>query len=90
MWLYVLRTFVCMSVFDLRAYDVHLKTKLQFKGRVNILSISPFVLPQLSGPSLQPASAAVSRRVLEHDILEVSHLTCVVVCIENVCVHSCV
>jgi hypothetical protein len=34
-WLYVLRTCVRMSVFDFRAYDVQLKTKLQFKGRVN-------------------------------------------------------
>ncbi len=31
-------------------------------------------LPQLSGPSQQPGSAAASRRVLEPDILEVSHL----------------
>jgi hypothetical protein len=34
-WLYVLRTCVCMSVFDFRAYDVQLKAKLQFQGRVN-------------------------------------------------------
>ncbi len=40
----------------------------------SILSISPFVLPQLSGPWQQPASAAACRRVLEPDILEVSHL----------------
>ena len=40
----------------------------------SILSISPFVLPQLSGPWQQPASAAASRRVLEPDILKVSHL----------------
>jgi hypothetical protein len=43
-WLSVLSTCVCMSVFDFRAYDVQLKTKLQFNGRVNILSISPFNL----------------------------------------------
>jgi hypothetical protein len=34
-WLYVLGTCVCMSVLDFRAYDVQLKAKLQFQGRVN-------------------------------------------------------
>jgi hypothetical protein len=34
-WLHVLRTCVYMSVLDFRAYDVQLKTKLQFRGRVN-------------------------------------------------------
>jgi hypothetical protein len=34
-WLYVLRTCVCMSVFDLRVYDVQLKKKLHLRGRVN-------------------------------------------------------
>jgi hypothetical protein len=31
-WLYVLRSFVCMSVFDFRAYDLQLKTKIHFRG----------------------------------------------------------
>ncbi len=34
-WLYVLRTCVCIAVFDFRAYDRQLKTKLHFRGRVN-------------------------------------------------------
>jgi hypothetical protein len=120
-WLNVLRTFVCMSVFDFRAYDVQLKTKLQFSGRVNnnacaqscttfcqlymstlyclmrfrlswyttretlqhstravvIEHTDDFLrvfMSQHVGPLRQPASAAASRRVLEPDILEVSHL----------------
>ncbi len=35
MWLYVLRTCVCIAVFDFRAYDLHPKTKLYFRGRLN-------------------------------------------------------
>jgi hypothetical protein len=46
-------------------------------------------LSQLLGPSQQPASAAASRRVLEPDILEVSHL-CGCMYWERVCVHNCV
>ena len=34
-WLHVLRTCVCISVFDFRAYVVQLKTELHFRGRVN-------------------------------------------------------
>jgi hypothetical protein len=54
----------------------------------SILSISPFVLPQLSGPWLQPAAAAACRRVLEPDILEVSHL-CGCMYWERVCAYLC-
>jgi hypothetical protein len=54
----------------------------------SILSISPFVLPQLSGPWQQPASAAACRRVLEPDILEVSHL-CGCMYWERVCACLC-
>jgi hypothetical protein len=47
--------------------------------RLRALTIfSELFLSQLVEPSRQPASAAASRRVLEPDILEVSHLTCVV------------
>jgi hypothetical protein len=43
--------------------------------RLLVLTIfSELFLPQLSGAYQQPASAAASRRVLEPDILEVSHL----------------
>jgi hypothetical protein len=41
---------------------------------VDLFRSPPFVLAQLSGPWLQPASAAFSSRVLGLDILEVSHL----------------
>ncbi len=54
----------------------------------SIWSISPFVLPQLSGPWLQPASAAAYRRVLEPDILEVSHL-CGCIYWKRVCACLC-
>ncbi len=58
--------------------------------RLRTLTIfSEFDLSQRALPLQQPASAAACRRVLEPDILEVSHL-CFSECIENVCVHSCV
>ena len=34
-WLNVLRTCVCIALFDIRAYDRQLKTELHFRGRVN-------------------------------------------------------
>ena len=34
-WLYVLRTCVCIVAFDWRGYDRQLKTKLHFRGRVD-------------------------------------------------------
>jgi hypothetical protein len=58
--------------------------------RLRTLTIfSEFALTQRALPLRQPASAAAFRRVLEPDILEVSHL-CFAECIENECVHVCV
>jgi hypothetical protein len=34
-WLNVLRTCVCIAVFDFRGYDLQLKTELHFRGSVN-------------------------------------------------------
>jgi hypothetical protein len=39
-WLYVLRTCVCIAVFDFRAYDRQLKTKLQFREESTIMHVS--------------------------------------------------
>jgi hypothetical protein len=69
-----------MSVFDFRVYSLE-KTMTPDNTapglwRMRALTIfSELFLSQLVEPSRQPASAAACRRVLEPDILEVSHLS---------------
>ena len=53
-----------------------------------LIIFSRVFLSQLPGPSEQPASAAACRRVLEPDILEVSHL-CGCMYWEHVCAWLC-
>jgi hypothetical protein len=107
-WLHVLRTCVCIAVFDFRAYDVQLKTKLQFK--VSDDHVTPPVNPDNTAPQLWLVRALTivsdffSGRTLGltsnqlqqlptgvfSSLTSLRSLTCVVACIENVCVHSCV
>ncbi len=89
-WLHVLRTCVCIAVFDLRAYDRQLKTKLHFRGRVNnnARALTIFLcrsMLNLQSNQLQQLPAGVFS-----SLTSLRSLTCVVVCIENVCEHVCV
>jgi hypothetical protein len=75
---YLVSTLYVYSILLHAVSDYHVTTRVDPETPAVVIAgtddFLPFCLSQQASPLRQPASAAASRRVLEPDILEVSHL----------------